>query len=259
MSALTSGGIAAGFLGSSQTGPEKVKVMRQLRKGELRLLYVTPEFIVSNSRLLVEAMPRGGLTCIAVDEAHCITSWGHDFRPDFLELRGLKRKFPGVPIIALTATATPLVQKSIIDVLQLVNPQVTRGGFDRPNLYLEVRRKKETFWTSIQPLVKPGGFPGSTIVYCLRKKEVERVAKELEEQGLKVAMYHAGMGQAARKKSHKAFLCNEVQVVVATVAFGMGINKPDVRLVVHWGAPSDMEAYYQQVGIFQRFEYLTLL
>ena len=126
MLALTSGGIAAGFLGSSQTARERVKVMEQLRKGELRLLYVTPEYIVSNSRTLVEGMPRRtGLTCIAVDEAHCISSWGNDFRPDFLELRGLKRKFPGVPIIALTATATPLVQKSIIDVLQLVNPQVT--------------------------------------------------------------------------------------------------------------------------------------
>ena len=126
MLALTSGGIAAGFLGSSQTARERVKVMQQLRKGELRLLYVTPEYIVSNSRTLVEGMPRRtGLTCIAVDEAHCISSWGNDFRPDFLELRGLKRKFPGVPIIALTATATPLVQKNIIDVLQLVNPQVT--------------------------------------------------------------------------------------------------------------------------------------
>ena len=144
MLALTSDGIEAGFLGSSQTAPEKVKVMSQLRNGRLRLLYIiititntliitifrllyiTPEFIVNNSRLLVESMPmEGGLTCIAVDEAHCISSWGNDFRPDFLELRGLKRKFPGVPIIALTATATPLVQKSIIDVLQLVNPQVT--------------------------------------------------------------------------------------------------------------------------------------
>ena len=261
MLALTSGGIAAGFLGSSQTARERVKVMEQLRKGELRLLYVTPEYIVSNSRTLVEGMPRRtGLTCIAVDEAHCISSWGNDFRPDFLELRGLRRKFPGVPILALTATATPLVQKSIIDVLHLANPQVTRGGFDRPNLYLEVRRKKENFWTSIEPLVKQGGFPGSTIVYCLRKKEVERVTKELEEQGVKVAMYHAGMGQAARKKSHKAFLCDEVQVVVATVAFGMGINKPDVRLVVNWGAPSDMEAYYQQVmSIFERFQLLTVL
>ena len=131
----------------------------------------------------------------------------------------------------------------------MVNPQVTRGGFDRPNLYLEVRGKKENFWTSIKPFVKHGRFPGSTIVYCLRKKEVEMVAKELQEQGVAVAMYHAGMGQAARKKSHKAFLCDEVEVVVATVAFGMGINKPDVRLVVNWGAPSDMEAYYQQVGV----------
>ena len=133
--------------------------------------------------------------------------------------------------------------------LHVVNPQVTRGGFDRPNLYLEVRGKKENFWTSIKPFVKHGRFPGSTIVYCLRKKEVEMVAKELQEQGVAVAMYHAGMGQAARKKSHKAFLCDEVEVVVATVAFGMGINKPDVRLVVNWGAPSDMEAYYQQVGV----------
>ena len=124
--ALTSGGIAAGFLGSSQTDSERKKVMQQLSNGELRLLYVTPEYIVGNSRVLVEGMSRwrGALTCIAVDEAHCISSWGHDFRPDFLELRGLKMKFPGVPIIALTATATPLVQKSIIDVLHLVNPQV---------------------------------------------------------------------------------------------------------------------------------------
>ena len=255
MLGLCQNGISAAFLGSAQK--ESAKVLSNLKDGKVNVLYITPEYASHNSKFLVSHLPDdglGGVTCIAVDEAHCVSQWGHDFRPSYLELKNLKKNFPGVPILALTATATPHVQRSICDVLRLKNPQVTRTTFNRPNLYMEVRQKSGSFWVDIKEMLEktaPGQekcFPGPTIIYCPSRKDVEKCAQELEEHGINGRMYHAGMTIPAREKAHKAFVHDDVQVIVATIAFGMGIDKPDVRRVIHWGAPKDMEAYYQEIG-----------
>ena len=252
---LCQNGISAAFLGSAQK--QSAKVLSNLKDGKVNVLYITPEYASANSGLLVNALPDGGLggvTCIAVDEAHCVSQWGHDFRPSYLELKNLKKNFPGVPILALTATATPHVQRSICDVLRLKNPQVTRTTFNRPNLYMEVKQKSGSFWVDIKDMLEktaPGQekcFPGPTIIYCPSRKDVEKCAEELEQHGINGRMYHAGMTNTARESAHKAFVHDDVQVIVATIAFGMGIDKPDVRRVIHWGAPKDMEAYYQEIG-----------
>ena len=253
---LHSNGISAAFLGSAQKDP--AKVLKDLADGRINVLYVTPEFITgSGAETLTSRLPGGmkGVTCIAVDEAHCVSQWGHDFRTSYLHLDRLRDTFPGVPVLALTATATPHVQKNICDILKLKNAQVTRTSFNRPNLYLEVKMKSGSAWMDLQGMLEPRQgpgvprtFPGPTIIYCPTRKDVEKVGEELQAHGVDNMTYHAGMSPEARKKAHKAFLYDEVQVVVATIAFGMGIDKPDVRRVIHWGAPKDMEAYYQEIG-----------
>ena len=230
-------------------------MLGNLRNGKVNVLYISPEFTSTNSQRLVKALPKGlgGVTCIAVDEAHCASKWGHDFRPSYLELN-LKQKFPGVPILALTAAVTPHVQRSICDELGLKNPQVTRTSFNRPNLFMEVRPKSGSFWGDIKDMVKRTAsgqekrFPGATLVVCPSKKDVEKCVEELEQNGIKSLMYHGGMTYPDRRSAHQAFARNDVQVLVATAAFGMGIDKPDVRSVIHWGAPKDLETLYQEMG-----------
>uniref|UniRef100_A0A8C7EIA0 ATP-dependent DNA helicase n=1 Tax=Nothoprocta perdicaria TaxID=30464 RepID=A0A8C7EIA0_NOTPE len=194
-----------------------------------------------------------GITLIAVDEAHCISEWGHDFRSSFRSLGSLKKVLPLVPIMALTATASPSIREDIVRCLNLKNPQVTCTSFDRPNLYLEVGQQSGNILRDLkQFLIRKESsryeFEGPTIIYCPSRKATEQVVSELVKLNVACGAYHAGMGIKERRNIHYQFMRDEIQCVVATVAFGMGINKADIRRVIHYGAPKEMESYYQEIG-----------
>ena len=217
-----------------------------MQDGAINVLYVSPEFLTENHTTVTSRVDMSRVTCIAVDEAHCVSQWGHDFRPSYKKLRKLKKLFPSVPIMALTATATPHVQQDVCNMLRMKAPQVTRTSFNRPNLYLEVMPKCGSAWGDLSTMLTPATtgkgrqFAGPTIIYCPSRKDVEKVSEELMAHNVRNEMYHAGLTMTNRKAAHKMFFYDQVQVIVATVAFGMGINKPDVRNVIHWGAPRDM-------------------
>ncbi|XP_064005816.1 bifunctional 3'-5' exonuclease/ATP-dependent helicase WRN isoform X1 [Pogoniulus pusillus] len=247
---LTMSGIPACLLGSAQSK----NIKDCIREGQYRVIYMTPEFCSGNLQLLEDLHQTIGVTLIAVDEAHCISEWGHDFRNSFRSLGSLKKALPSVPIVALTATASPSIREDIMKCLNLKNPQVTCTSFDRPNLYLEVGRQSGDILRDLkQFLVRKGGslvyeFEGPTIIYCPSRKATEQVMSELMQLSVACGAYHAGMGIKQRRDTHHKFMRDEIQCVVATVAFGMGINKADIRMVIHYGAPKDMESYYQEIG-----------
>ncbi|XP_005398445.1 PREDICTED: Werner syndrome ATP-dependent helicase isoform X2 [Chinchilla lanigera] len=241
--------VPACFLGSAQSK----NVLEDVKLGKYRIIYITPEFCSGNLDLLQQLQANIGITLIAVDEAHCISEWGHDFRSSFRTLGSLKTALPLVPIVALTATASSSIQEDIIRCLKLNNPQITCTSFDRPNLYLEVGRKTGNIFQDLQPfLVRKTNseweFEGPTIIYCPSRKMTEHVTAELGKLNLACGTYHAGMSFSTRKDVHHRFMRDEIQCVIATVAFGMGINKSDIRKVIHYGAPKEMESYYQEIG-----------
>jgi ATP-dependent DNA helicase RecQ len=244
--ALRSRQLPATFINSSIAPAEQRARIDALRRGDFKLVYVAPERFRSSN--FVAAIQSIGVSLFAVDEAHCISTWGHDFRPDYLRLKGALQSLGTVQTLALTATATPYVRSDIIQQLGLSNPETFVSGFDRPNLSIDVvqtetEREKVA---RIKRLAKK--HDGSGIVYASTRKAVEQVARELQEQGLQVASYHAGMSDSVRIKAQEDFMAGRTQIIVATNAFGMGIDKREIRFVAHYQMPGSIEAYYQEIG-----------
>jgi ATP-dependent DNA helicase RecQ len=237
-------GIEAAFLNSSLSSQAQSRVIQRLAAGELKLLYVAPERLVQPAtQALFKELP---LAIIAIDEAHCVSQWGHDFRQDYLSLDRLAARFPGVPRMALTATATPVVRDEIAERLALNDPAVFVSPFDRPNIRYLVRPKTDPTQQLLTFLGNHGHETG--IVYCLSRKKVERIAAALQQAGIHALPYHAGLSADLRAAHQHRFLTEEAVVMVATIAFGMGIDRPDVRFVAHLDLPKNMESYYQETG-----------
>ncbi|MFY0608159.1 MAG: DNA helicase RecQ [Cyclobacteriaceae bacterium] len=237
-------GINAKFLNSTLSKSEMTKVKNETLAGEVKLLYVAPESLTKESNL--NFLRKSNLSFVAVDEAHCISEWGHDFRPEYRKIKSVIKALGNIPIVALTATATPKVQLDIQKNLEMEDANVFQSSFNRTNLFYEVKPKKEAKKQLIRVIKEHKGESG--IVYCLSRKKVEEIAEFLKVNGVNVAPYHAGMDAAVRIKNQDDFLNEDVDVIVATIAFGMGIDKPDVRFVVHYDVPKSIEGYYQETG-----------
>jgi ATP-dependent DNA helicase RecQ len=240
-------GVAASFLNSTQTPDERDAVIASLRDDRCRLLYVSPERLVGEGSLGFRRMlQQAGVRFIAIDEAHCISQWGHDFRREYRQLGRLREDFPEVSLHAFTATATERVRRDIITELRLQDPEVLVGSFDRPTLTYRVLRRGSLHRQLLQILERHAGEAG--IVYCGSRREVEALAGWLREQGQRAAPYHAGLSDEERSRNQEAFLDERIDIVVATVAFGMGIDRSNVRFVIHAGAPRSPEHYQQESG-----------
>jgi ATP-dependent DNA helicase RecQ len=237
-------GIAAGRLDSTMSHAERNKTYHQLREGKLKLLYVSPERLLMQGFL--DFLKSGGISSVAIDEAHCVSMWGHDFRPEYRRLGALRDALPGIPIGAYTATATDPVRRDIAEQLRLDSPEVLVGEFDRSNLIYRVRRRTNTLKQICHVLEQHAGESG--IIYCLRRADVDEMTQSLAEKGYRVAPYHAGMADDERVKNQQAFIDEEVDIIVATVAFGMGIDKSNVRYVIHAAMPKSLEHYQQESG-----------
>jgi ATP-dependent DNA helicase RecQ len=241
---LLDSGVPAGRLDSTMSHPERNEVFNRLRARRLKLLYVSPERLLMQGFL--DFLKDIGVSSIAIDEAHCVSMWGHDFRPEYRKLRILRDVLPGTPIGAYTATATEHVRQDIAEQLRLDRPQILVGGFDRPNLIYRVHRRTNASKQICDVLDRHAGESG--IIYCIRRADVDEMTQALAKQGYRVAPYHAGMEDEERKKSQNSFINEEVDIIVATVAFGMGIDKSNVRYVIHAAMPKSLEHYQQESG-----------
>ena len=241
---LQANGIEADFLNSSQTLEQQQQVQNKLISGQLKLLYVSPEKVMTNS--FFQLISYSKVSFIAIDEAHCISQWGHDFRPEYTQLGGLKASFPHAPIMALTATADYATRQDILTHLNLENPHKYIGSFDRPNIRYTLEEKYKPMEQLTRFVLAQKGKSG--IIYCNSRNKVERIAESLRNKGVSAAAYHAGMETALRERVQQDFQRDNVQVVVATIAFGMGINKSNVRFVAHFDLPRSIESYYQETG-----------
>ncbi|MEG3959232.1 DNA helicase RecQ [Microcoleus sp. herbarium2] len=246
--ALQDNGIGATFLNSTLSSQETRSRETAILEGKIKLLYVAPERLLGERFLpfLDIVANKLGISAFAIDEAHCVSEWGHDFRPEYRQMQRVRDRYPDIPIMGLTATATERVRQDIIQQLTLRNPYIHVASFNRPNLYYEVRPKtKHSFAEVLQIIQKKGG---SGIIYCLSRKKVDDVAYKLQQSGIQALPYHAGMNDVDRATNQTRFIRDDVQVMVATIAFGMGINKPDVRFVIHYDLPKNLEGYYQESG-----------
>jgi ATP-dependent DNA helicase RecQ len=241
---LRAAGIAATYLNSSLNADEQRTRMSRLRLGEFRLLYVAPERLLMSGS--ISELQRCQINLLAIDEAHCISEWGHDFRPEYRQLANLRAAFPEAPIMALTATATERVRGDILQQLQLRNPRCYVASFNRPNLTYRVIPKHEPLDQVVDYLrARPAD---SGIIYCQARRTADSLARDLVQAKIPARAYHAGLSAAERARHHELFLRDEIRVVCATIAFGMGINKPNVRFVLHYDVPKNIEGYYQETG-----------
>jgi ATP-dependent DNA helicase RecQ len=241
---LNAYGVNARFLNSTLSKGEITRLKKDCVNGEVKLLYVAPESLTKEEN--IEFLKKVNVNFVAIDEAHCISEWGHDFRPEYRKIKSMIQQLGNLPVVALTATATPKVQIDIQKNLQMEEADVFLSSFNRKNLYYEVRPKKETKKQLVKFMRDNKGKSG--IVYCLSRKKVEEIARLLSVNGFKAAPYHAGLDPDVREKNQDDFLNEEIDIIVATIAFGMGIDKPDVRFVVHYDVPKSLEGYYQETG-----------
>lgn len=246
VSSLVGNGISAAYLNSSLGFREAREIRERVLGGRVKVLYVAPERLMKEGFL--DFIVSVGVSLIAVDEAHCISEWGHDFRPEYRKLSLLREKFPGVPMIALTATATKKVREDIVRQIGFEERKYAThiGSFNRPNLRYFIQGKQNAYY-HIRGYIED--HPGASgIIYCHSRKSAERMAEDLLSDGIEAVPYHAGLPQKERAENQERFQRGEAQVIVATIAFGMGINKPDVRFVIHYDMPKNLEGYYQETG-----------
>lgn len=246
VASLKTAGIQSAFLNSTLSWEEYCSAVNEIKTGQVKIIYVSPEGLATERIRELFSSPELKIACITIDEAHCVSQWGHDFRPDYLEIKSIRHLFPKAVMLALTATATEHVRQDICMNLGMKNPKLFISSFNRENIYLEVQPKRGAMETVINYIKKHAGDSG--IIYCNSRKQVEEIAQNLDQKGYSVLPYHAGLSDDVRAKNQELFIKDEVQIIVATIAFGMGINKPNVRYVINYDLPKSIEEYYQEIG-----------